>query len=221
MTRLSRRGFLAGSVALTGATAGCLSGGSGESGDDGSDDRSVPTASGQPLSAPVAGNPDADVTVAAYEDYACPHCKTYSQTVFPKVQENFLADGTVRYEFHDFPIPVDETVSWQAANAARKVQDAAGDAAYFTYSKRLFENQSRLGPDVYAELTDGLDVGGDAVRKAATDRTYDPTVQADRDRAVEKGLRGTPTVLVNDQPVEWQEIAYAPVRDAIQSALNG
>lgn len=217
MTRLSRRGFVAGSAALIGATAGCLSGPS----DDGSGERSVPTASGQPLPSPVAGDPDADVTVTVWEDYACPHCQTYAQTVFPKVQENFLADGTVRYEFHDFPLPVDQTVSWQAANAARKVQAAAGDDAYFTYSKRLFDNQSTLGPDAYADLTDGLDVEGSAVRTAATGRTYDPTVRADRQRAEDMGIRGTPTVLVNGQPVEWQRVEYPPVRDAIEAALNG
>lgn len=239
MTRLSRRAFLASSVALAGGLTGCSGLGStgptGEGSADGSDGSSggtnsnggtgstdgTGTAAGDLLPAPVAGDPDADVTVTAWEDYACPHCQTYSTTVYPKVKSDYLDSGSIRYEFHDFPV-MDSQVTWQAANAARAVQVEAGDEAYFTYSKRLYENQRRLGPDVYAELTDGLDAGGDAVRQAATNRTYDPTIKADRQAAIDKGLRGTPAVIVDGNEVAWEnEIAYAPVRDAIESALNG
>ena len=115
MTRPTRRDVLVAGVGLAGATAGCLS--------NATEDDGTPTSTGAGagdlLPTPVAGDPDADVTVAVYEDYACPHCRTYSEEVFPQVEEIYLSAGTVRYEFHDFPIPVDETVSWQAASAAR------------------------------------------------------------------------------------------------------
>ncbi|MFC7027981.1 DsbA family protein [Halomicroarcula sp. GCM10025324] len=212
MTRPTRRDVLATGVALAGATAGCLSQGS----DGGQSPSTTPT--GETLPTPVAGDPDADVTVAVFEDYACPHCQTYSVEVYPQIAEAFLAGGAVRYEFHDFPIPVDEAVSWQAASAARAVQDAAGDAAFFTYSKRLFENQASLGPEAYAELTDGLNVDGEPVRQAAVDEQYRPTVAADRQAGIDSGVEGTPTVFVNGDPVEWREIAFEPVRDAIESA---
>ncbi|WP_276272003.1 DsbA family protein [Haloarcula litorea] len=216
MSSHSRRAFLTSGLAAVAATAGCLGGPSSDAGGS-----AVPTAEGQPLPAPVAGDPDADVTVAVFEDYACPHCATYSLQVYPEVAADFLADGLVRYEFHDLPIPVDATASWQAANAARSVQAQAGDEAYFTYSKRLFENQDGLGPDAYADLTDGLDAEGDEVRRAATGRIYDPTIEADRQAAMDRGIQATPTVLVDGESVEWSEVAYPPVRDAIEAARDG
>lgn len=218
MTRFTRRGFLAATVGTAGAIAGCSGGGS-QSEPTGSVETSTPVP-GQPLSTPVAGDPDADVTVAVYEDYACPHCATYSESVYPEIRDDYLSDGTIRYEFHDFPIPVDETVSWQAASAARAVQDGVGDAAYFTYSKRLFENQDRLGPDVYAELTDGIDVDGETVRTAAMDELYRPTVSGDREAGIDRGVQGTPTVFVNEESVEWSEISYEPVQSAIEAARS-
>ncbi|KZX48577.1 thioredoxin domain-containing protein [Haloarcula sp. K1] len=218
MTRFTRRGLLAATVGAIGAMAGCA-GGSSESESAGTTETPTPLP-GQPLSTPVAGDPGADVTVAVYEDYACPHCATYSESVFPQLRDDYLADGTVRYEHHDFPIPVDEEVSWQAASAARAVQDNVGAAAFFTYSKRLFANQNQLGPDTYAELTEGLDVDGETVRAAATGELYRPTVSGDRDAGIDRGVQGTPTVFVNDERVEWSEIAYEPVRSAIEAARS-
>lgn len=218
MTRFTRRGLLAATVGAVGAMAGC-SGGSSESESTGATETPTPLP-GQPLSTPVAGDPEADVTVAVYEDYACPHCATYSESVFPQLRDDYLADGTVRYEHHDFPIPVDETVSWQAASAARAVQDNVGDGAFFTYSKRLFANQNQLGPDTYADLTEGLDVDGETVRAAATGELYRPTVSGDREAGIDRGVQGTPAVFVNDEQVEWSEIAYEPVQSAIESARS-
>ncbi|MCJ0620280.1 DsbA family protein [Haloarcula hispanica] len=218
MTRFTRRGLLAATVGTVGAMAGCA-GGSSESESAGTTETPTPLP-GQPLSTPVAGDPGADVTVAVYEDYACPHCATYSESVFPQLRDDYLADGTVRYEHHDFPIPVDEEVSWQAASAARAVQDNVGAAAFFTYSKRLFANQNQLGPDTYAELTEGLDVDGETVRAAATGELYRPTVSGDRDAGIDRGVQGTPTMFVNDERVEWSEIAYEPVRSAIEAARS-
>lgn len=222
MTRFTRRAFVAGSVAVAAGIAGCSSGGNEQStppeiGDIA--ETSTPNSDGT-LPTPVAGDPEADVTVAVYEDYACPHCGTYSLEVFPKVASEYLEPGTVRYEFHDFPIPVDETVSWQAANAARAVQAAAGAQAYFEYSEALFANQSGLDPETYESLANDIGVDGATVRQAATDRTYDETVMTSRQRGRDRGVTGTPVVFVNDSQVQWNEIAYEPVKDAIESARN-
>ena len=225
MNTWSRRAFLAGTAALATTTAGCLGGGNGSAG--GSEppeigtiaDSSTPSG-GQPLPTPVAGDPDADVTVAAFEDYACPHCGTYSLEVFPQVAADYLETDQIRYEFHDFPLPVDEQVSWRAASAARAVQASAGTQAFYAYSERLFANQAGLGPDTYASLTEGLDVEGDSVKTAATERRYDETVGAAKQAGLDRGVQGTPTVVVDGEPVQWREIAYEPVREAIESARS-
>ena len=215
MTRFTRRGVLSAATVALGALAGCA-GGSSES----AETETATPLPGQPLSTPVAGDPEADVTVAVYEDYACPHCATYSESVYPQVREDYLTDGTIRYEFHDFPIPVDEDASWQAASAARAVQDNVGVEAFFTYSEGLFANQNQLGPDTYADLTEGIDIDGETVRAAATGELYRPTVSGDREAGIDRGVQGTPAVYVNDERVEWSEVSYEPVRAAIEAARS-
>jgi protein-disulfide isomerase len=237
--RRTRRGFLAatGAVSLA-ALAGC-GGGSSETettpaggdgttpaGGDGTTTTSemettttdpTTTAGGGTLSAPALGPEDAGVTVMSFEDYACPHCKTYSLDVFPEIKSQFVDAGQIRYEFHDLPIPVADPASYTAANAARAVQDTVGDEAYFSFSKGLFENQGDLGPDLYGTLAS--DVGADpgTVRTAAAERRYQETVQADRQRGVEMGVQGTPAIFVDGTLVEGYSLDR--VTGAIEDAL--
>jgi len=217
-----RRAFLAGSTAaLSVATAGCFGGDGGtETLDVPDTTRSDTTGTGttatDTLSRPVRGDPNADVTVLVFEDYACPHCADYSLEVAPEILETYAEPGDIRYEFYDFPLPVDEQVSWDAACAARAVQAAEGDDAFFAYAKALFEEQSRLGPAAYERIASDAGLDGAAIRQAAVDRTHEPTVRADRAFGQRAGVTGTPTVAVDQQVIEPTVEA---VSDAIDSEL--
>lgn len=228
-TSLTRRAMLAalGGAATVGL-AGCLGGGTAPDGSDegvntgtgGTDTRSegTDTTATEPLPTPVRGDPDAGVTVLVFEDFACPHCRDYSLNVAPDVFADYADPGAIRYEFHDFPIPVDPQVSWNAACAARAVQARADAATFFEYAHALFENQSRLGPEVYAELADGVGLDGAAIRESATAGEYRPTVEADRQYGQERGVQGTPTVAVDGRVVRP---TYEAISAAIEDARPG
>jgi len=233
-----RRVLLAAGTAGFAALAGC---GGGTGGDEttspaGGDDTTTPpggdtttpseddtttapttTAGSDLLPAPSIGPDDAGVTVMAFEDYACPHCREYSLNVFPEIRGQYVDTGQIRYEFHDLPIPVSDPGSFTAASAARAVQDTVGDEAYFGFSKGLFENQDSLGPDLYADLAS--DVGADpgTVRTAAAERRYEETVQADRQRGIDMGVPGTPGIFVDGTLLEGYGLDR--VTGAIEDAL--
>ncbi|WP_136717976.1 DsbA family protein [Halorientalis salina] len=219
-THVGRRAFLTGSVAaLSVTTAGCLGGG------DTQETLDVPettaetgtatgdTAAAETLPRPIRGDPDADVTVMVFEDYACPHCATYSLDVAPEILSTYADPGDIRYEFYDFPIPVDEQVSWEAAIAARAVQATEGQDAFFEYSKALFEAQADLDRDAYERIASDAGLDGAAIRQAAVDRTHEPTVRADREFGQRAGVTGTPTVAVNQRVVD-------PTVEAISDAID-
>ncbi|MFB6128497.1 MAG: DsbA family protein [Halorhabdus sp.] len=167
------------------------------------------------LPTPVRGDPDADVTVAVFKDYACGHCARYTLDVFPDLVSEYIRPGTIRYEQYDFPIPLSEE-SWRAPNAARAVQDTVGEDAYWEYSHALYANQDRLGLALYAELAEQVGADPDTVRSAAAERTYDATVKADRQLGIDRGVRATPTIFVNGSPLD--SYAYDVVTRAIESA---
>lgn len=214
----SRRALLAASGTALATLTGCLGGTGSESTetDDGTGGDSG-TAEADLLPTPVAGDPEAAVTVAVYEDFACPHCATFNQEVYPQLRSEYVESEQIRYEHHDFPIPVDDTVSWQAPNGARAVQATVDDAAFFEYTDRLFANQGSLEPDAYADLAEEIGADASAVKTAAVDREYDATVEADRERGLDAGVRGTPTAFVNGEEVDATAEALT---DAIDAAVS-
>ena len=232
--RSSRRRVLAGVTAVaTIGVAGCLSDddetdGTGNGGDDdraetedgtADDEGDEPGSNEAQLSPPVKGDPDAPVTVEVYEDFGCGGCRFYHENVLPEVQEEFLDDGQIRYEHRDLPLPA-SALSWEAANAARAVQDRAGDETFWEYASKVYDNQGSLTVDLLGTLAEDVGVDGDAVRTAASEQEYDETVSADRQRAIDSGVDATPTVVVDGEAISWQSISYPPVQEAIAAALE-
>lgn len=202
----SRRSVLrAGAGALSIGLAGCLGSGNSASG-----------ATVDSLPTPTLGPDDAPVTVAVYEDYSCPHCQHYVQDTFPQVRSNYIADGVVHYEHHDFPIPVNPDWSYQAASAARAVQDTVGTDAFFEFSTKLYDYLGNYSLDVVGRLASDVGADPEVVQTAATDLRYKPVLDADRSKGIDAGVQGTPTVFVNGTALsayDWQTVS-----DAIESA---
>lgn len=219
----TRRRLLGGLTGVAAALAGCSGGSdssdgqggqSGEDGESGGDDA---------LGPPVRGDPEAGITLAVYEDFACPHCRDYNENGYPALREEYVEPGEIRYEHRDLPIPVLDPESYEAANAARAVQDRGGDEAFWAYADQLFARQSDLGeetPALYADLAEGL-VAGDAVRDAAVDQAHSATVEADRQRGVDAGVEGTPGFVVDGEVVTsgFGESTVETVRAALDERL--
>lgn len=219
--RQTRRAYLATTAsALALGTAGCL-GGSGGNGASALDCDVPQREQVESLPAPAIGPEDATVVVDGWEDFACPHCATFSLEVLPKIESNYVSEGIVRYRHHDFPLPVNEWWSWKGASAARQVQNEADDEAFFDFTHTLYENQSEFsGGDAETKLStlkglaDDAGLDGCSVATAASRDRYRPLLEAERtDAADDRGFRGTPTVLVNGQQV-------SPSWDAVESAIE-
>jgi protein-disulfide isomerase len=215
----TRRSYLAaiGAAAAAGTTAGCL-GGAASTLPDGCDVGSLDSVSSLPR--PALGPADASVTVDVFEDYACPHCRTFTQEVYPEIRSTYIDPGEIRYRFFDFPIPVDEEWSWAAASAARAVQDRTDAETFFAFAKGVYENQGRLseeGHQVVHDLANELDVDGCTVAAAAEQEPYRPVVEADRQTARDRGVTATPTVFVNGEALDGN--GWETVNSAIQSRL--
>jgi len=208
----TRRALLAGvSAGATAAVAGCLGGGGA--------DEEPPADAVESLPTPVQGADDAPVTVAVFEDFACPHCRTFAVDVHPKLVDEYVDPGEVRFEHHDFPIPVDDRWSWEAPGAARAVQDAVGDEAFFTFTQRLFEEGWSDGSPAYSEsllrdLASAVDADPDTVATAASEGRYRSVLEADREAGLDRGVRGTPSVFVDGTLIDRPD--YATISSAIE-----
>jgi protein-disulfide isomerase len=140
-------------------------------------------------SAPVAGNPDGDVTIVEFFDYQCGYCKQ----VFPAIAELLKSDGKVRYVFREFPILGASSVF--AARAALAAWHVDPDK-YMAFHTALMGSRGTLTDATV--LTAAAESGFDA--KALTAAMADPRIDAAINRNYELAetltLTGTPAFVV-------------------------
>lgn len=175
------------------------------------------------LPTPTRGPSDAPVTVAVFEDFACPHCQTFTLEVTPKIVSNYVDRGEVQYQYFDFPIPVSQW-SWRAASAARAVYsqigDETNDATFFDFMTQIYEQQSELENNGYQILHDTAsttEVDDCFVAASAKQEPYRPVIENDRQQGIDRGVDSTPTLFVNGNVVSGTD--WLTVESAIEAEL--
>lgn len=187
----SRRALLAtaGATAATGL-AGCTRGAS--TYDCDLDEPSAVST----LPRPVEGDPDADVTLAVYEDFGSPATAEWKLEEYPEIREEYVETGDVRYEHWDFPMPASQW-SEAVANAARGIQDRRDEETFFAFSRLAHERQADHSEDVIGAIAE--EIGADPCLAIADARhePYHDVLMTDRGMAVDDGIDGAPTVVVD------------------------
>jgi protein-disulfide isomerase len=139
------------------------------------------------------GRADAAVTLVEYGDYQCPHCGA----AYPVVQQlqQRLGDD-LRFVFRNFPLA---EMHPDAVSAAMTAEYGAAHAHFWEIHDALFENQQRLGLELYGEIVMELGLDAKELRAALETDTYLDRVQTDFNGGVRSGVNGTPTFFINGQ----------------------
>ncbi|MCL7416769.1 MAG: DsbA family protein [Halalkalicoccus sp.] len=217
MKGFSRRALLASAGALSaGGLAGCLGGGTGGSGGGGNEHE----CSGEQRSVevPPAGDPESDVTVTGYTDFACPHCREYAQSTYPEIESAYVSSGQIAYDHQDFPLPMDETWSWAVPNASLALFEETGAQAYYTFVEEVYQYQGEYSAENVAGLAAELGAEEEPIRAAIEDGPFCEQLVTARAEAMDRGVSATPTVFVNDTQLEAP--STDELREEIESALG-
>lgn len=224
----SRRRILASSASIVSAAgmtavAGCLGSDDGDSGtagdttgSDGSNAADNPFDDPPPSLDPrIRG--DGGPLIEVYVDYACPHCQSFKQDVWPEL-ETLVADGDARLVDRDFPIPVDETWSWRLPNLPRSAQAQAGSPdAYWTTADRIWTSLiDGATPDetFVRDLAERADLDADRTWEAVRYERFRSPIETQRQAGIDAGVSGTPTVAVAGDLLDESSV------DAITAAVE-
>jgi len=139
----------------------------------------------------ILGDPDAPVTIVAWEDFLCPHCQGY-QPVLKQFFEDYVATGKARFEYRILPA-VHPTFSSYAASLAECADEngssfwEAHDALYDIASSEQFNDGSarKLAERIDVSYADLLECAGDAEQW-----------QIDQQLAAQNNISGTPFVVL-------------------------
>jgi len=181
------------------------------------ENQSVP-AKGDQQSAHIRGNPDAPVTLEEFGDFQCPPCGQFAGFVEELLKEY---DPRLRVVFRNFPLPSHE----HAREAALAAEAAGFQGKFWEMHDALYREQETWSkaPNVrelfesYAG-TIGLDL--DQFKKDMDGDKARERVDSDHALADSLGIKMTPTLFINNRPVDPKDKNPEGVRAEIKAALE-
>ena len=169
------------------------------------------------------GDPNAPAVIDVFEDFQCPACQFFSESVEPLIIEYLVVTGKARLVYRNYPF-IDGNgasnggESDQAANAAMcaNEQDKFWEMKSIIYANWNGENLGNLNNRRLQAMAGEVGLDMDAFNSCFSENRYRDEIQADFDYGQEIGVSGTPSVFVNGQKVgepgkiaTFQEIAVA------------
>lgn len=177
------------------------------------------------------GNPDAPIKLVEYGSLTCPHCAELSEKGSGEIRDVFVSSGRVSFEFRNF---VRDAMDVTAAMLTR----CGAPESYFALTEQAFANQAAMIQKVQAAgnqafeaaialpddkrgvamgqltgLTEFFAARGIAKDQAnaclANGAEAAALAKRTTDQAEQYKIEGTPTFLVNGQPIgslSWEEL---------------
>ena len=166
----------------------------------------------------LVGNPDAKITIIAYESLTCSHCANFHKDVYPQLKKDFLDTGLAKIEFRHFPLDL-------AAFNASKIAQCRNDGETEIYNS-LFANQQKwvkgssvdeANKNLQKFLTDeGFNV---EFEKCISDKQIEDFVLNDRIEGVKNyNVNATPTIIINNKKFE-KSLNYKNLKKTLEKLI--
>jgi protein-disulfide isomerase len=160
------------------------------------------------------GEPAAPCTLVEYGDYQCPSCGQ-AYPIVKRVQKHF--GKRLSFVFRNFPL---SQMHQHAESAAETAEFAAAHDKFWQMHDLLYENQDRLGSELFAELAQELHLAPAQLIEALETKEFQARVRADFSGGVRSGVNGTPTFFINGVRHDGS-YDFASLVEAIDLVLNG
>ncbi|HEX2859804.1 MAG TPA: DsbA family protein [Alphaproteobacteria bacterium] len=166
----------------------------------------------------VQGKKDAPLTIIEYASMTCSHCRDFSQSTMPKIEEEWIDTGKANYVLRHLP--------WDnLALAEAMVMRCAPESSYYPLAKAFFGAQEAImkAADPLSEVKQIARFAGlndEAVQACITDPAGHDAVTNMRTVAQrDLGIKGTPTIFVNGDRIEGAE-SYEKMLPELQKAYK-
>ena len=156
-----------------------------------------------PYAGAVAGNPQGDVTLVEFYDYACGYCRASVKDVDRLIAE----DKGLRVVFRELPI-----LSEQSESAARASLAAAKAGTFMAFHRAMYE-RGRVTP---ADITAVQQATG-TPRSAPADPAHNREIERNIGLARTLQISGTPTFVVGNRIFNGA-VGYEALKAAIAEA---
>src|SRR6516225_8545193 len=166
----------------------------------------------------IRGNPNAPVTLEEFGDFQCPPCGSFA-TFSEQLLKEY--DSRLRIVFRNFPLPAHEHAR-EAALAA----EAAGFQGKFwemhdtLYREQLAWSKAPNARELFESYAGTLGLNLNQFKKDVDSDKARERVDSDHALGDSLGIKVTPTLFINNRPVEQQQKNPDGLRAAINAALE-
>lgn len=165
------------------------------------------------------GSDKAPVTIEEFGDFECPPCGAL-YPILKKLESDYPSQ--LRVVFREFPLTPPHV---HAVAAARAAEAAGLQGKFFEMHDLLYENQGTWKDafDVRPIFEDyakriGLDLA--RFKEDQTNENVERRIFRDGARGHSLGVKGTPTVFLNNREIPFEQVTADGLREAINKALN-
>ncbi len=159
------------------------------------------------------GPADAPVTVEFFADLASPVTRQ-AVTILDGLLQQY--PSIVRVQFRNFPLSFHP----QAALAHEAAMTAAKQGRFWNFASFVLEHQESLREQDLIAYAGQLGLDQTAFAKTLSEHRYAPRVEADVQAGAQRGIRGSPVMLVNGKRIDGVPNVKA-LTDLIDAALAG
>jgi protein-disulfide isomerase len=143
------------------------------------------------------GDVDAPVIMIEWSDFQCPFCASFALETMPELVEEYVETGVMRFEWRDFPILGEDSLTAAMAGRAAAEQDA-----FFEMHDEIFErdwerNAGDLSIESLTAVAGELGLDTEQFEQDMQDSDLEQAVREDLQVGQQLGFTGTPAFVIN------------------------
>jgi protein-disulfide isomerase len=167
----------------------------------------------------IRGNPDAPVTLEEFGDFQCPPCGQFASFAEELLKEY---DSRLRIVFRNFPLTLHE----HAREAALAAEAAGLQGKFWEMHDILYREQENWSKapnarELFESYAGTIGLNVDQFKKDIDGEQVKERVESDRALGDSLGIKLTPSLFINKNPVEPKDKNPDGLRAAINAALAG
>jgi protein-disulfide isomerase len=169
------------------------------------------------------GDPNAKVKIEVFEDFQCPACKQFTDSVEKQlIQSTYISSGQVYYQFLQWPFIDSGSITKESHQAANASMCALEQERFWDYHDILFANQGAENSGAFTDkrlqaFAESLGLNMSAFNKCFNANTYSAEIESEYQKGVTAKVDSTPTVFLNGQEITP---GFIPTYDQIKAAID-
>ncbi len=141
---------------------------------------------------PSIGPEDAPIVIVEFSDFQCPFCKRFHDETYEQLLAAY--PDKIRFVYRHLPLTSIHPEAFPSAEASMCANE---QNTFWEYHDKIFENQGKLGRELYMQIASDLKLDTTAFDGCLNTGKYKDLIQKDSDFALNLGVQSTPTFFIN------------------------